>query len=281
MTEAVRAHRGPVRRARRVSVRRFAVAAFAATALVALASQPVMAEDEHLMQFVTPAMQLGQAFPSLESPPVSSFALTTPSIHAPGTCMLSACNDPTPLPGAGIFTPSLAPQPIDTQPFATPRTCAPGGFACADGLTIPSQHVADTPDLQEQGVDVPGNELPAFCREQQSMVCLGPIEVPGQTLLSTPSLGPREVTPDAGADLAVPALLVWVPQYAPEAGTVEPVPLVVPVPLLGPIGVVLCESGCPQPLLPDAPIAYHGPAGVVVWADGHVVALPLDGLLAS
>jgi hypothetical protein len=112
---------------------------------------------------------------------------------------------------------------------------------------------------------LPAGTVPAFC-DVAEPACIGPFVLPGGTTLTPEVVVTLETSGAAGS--AVPSV----------GNTVGPIPVTVPVPVIGDVTLTLCPDGCPLP------VEAHGTVGGevhVTWSvdgDEQSLAVPIPAV---
>lgn len=178
--------------------------------------------------------------------------VSTPGFTIPETCQASPCDEDTVVGRVERRTPEVSPITESTPPLPVPAFCLPPDgvlfpVVCGDGTEVNPVTVGPTPYVAPKTVGAGPYTVPAAC-DVTGQVCVGPFEVEGMTLATTPVVAFSFDTPGlaAGADA-----------HAGETVPVGPVPVAVPdTPLTTGGTFTVCPQTCP---------VQRGPSGGVAW----------------
>ncbi|HEV8361011.1 MAG TPA: hypothetical protein VGR28_11205 [Candidatus Thermoplasmatota archaeon] len=251
---------------------KFAIVALGLTGFLLLAGAAA-AETYIEVPVNSPAMGPSADLPATTLSGTPAITLRVPSITVPSACNATPCSQPTQLPSGTIATPTLDAVPVGVSALEVERTCAPENLACANGLSLPAQQLAETPAIPSSEADVPATELPALCTLSDTP-CFGAIAYPGFAILM-PARGPTVIAPPLSLTVWVPGLAGGLPLGPPSIGALDPTPVAIGVPFVGDVGFTLCETPCPAPDVGPVPIDRQGPAGATIAPDGEPMAIML------
>lgn len=220
-----------------------------------------------------PGRGLAYTFPALRKPAGEERRVETDAIQLPPSCTVRVCTEDATIEGREVSTPGSEPRSVSTPAIEVPGRCA--GVVCIGSFSVRSVHVISTPGSKPRLVSTPEVRIPAACRAAQS-ACMGPTEVPGQTILVVPASAERGITEAITVSVSFESLDVGLAPAVGSYDTVGPFVFPVNVPEIGVIEITLCPDGCATPRTTNG--AMHGRLQVAVshGDDTHGGSVPVD-----
>jgi hypothetical protein len=211
------------------------------------------------------------AFASVLKPAGTERRVETPSQTLPESCTLGACTDQT-VHGREVSTPGSAPRRVSTHAVDVPGRCA--GIVCVGAFSIRPLQVS-TPGSEGRSVSTPEARVPAACRAARR-ACMGPTDVPGQTVLVVPASEERQVTEDVAVSVSLEGAGAGFSPHVGESDRRGPYFFPVNVPEVGVIEITLCPDGCASPKTTEGSMQGELRVGVSYGDASRTVSVPLD-----
>lgn len=206
------------------------------------------------------AQGIGYATPEVSTPETEEIKIDSPPVTVPSLCsMTEACEEDE--------DPLVESQSVDTPPVSVPKKDV--GPLTVGPYTLPSQHVADTPEIGK----------PPVC-DTLSQICFPPITIPPQELVTVFGQQPIVLVPEIKIRTILWYFYGNVTPNAGEVGPIRPIRVDVPTPW-GYIPIGYCDTPdpifCYGPVLPESDFSMLLEVRITIGTTEERYAFPLSG----
>jgi hypothetical protein len=209
--------------------------------------------------------------PAITKPAGEDRRVGTDSHSLPG-CSHEVCTEGSTIEGRAVEMPGSDERDVETSAVDVPGRCA--SFVCIGSFTF-RPISAVVPGSDPRWLSVPGASVPAICRSAER-ACMGPTEVPGQTMLVVPGSPERRITDPVTVTVTVDGEGVGLQPGAGEFDTVGPFYFPVDVPEVGVIDVMLCPQGCAWPRTTEGRLDGHLTVDVAYGDEPREATVPIE-----